>query len=131
MTGISEEKICSTLKISEPLSLDDSYLYNSGESQIIGETIEDKNTPNVEEESLNSELKNSVNESIDFVFAKKPNEKKVITERYGLDGKGERTLEEVGLELDLTRERIRQIEKTAIERLRKNKSSKKLNIYLE
>ena len=59
-----------------------------------------------------------------------PREEKVIILRYGLDGNGQRTLEEIGKEFDVTRERIRQIEAKALRKLRHPSRSNKLKAYL-
>ena len=61
----------------------------------------------------------------------KPREQEVLTLRYGLDGNGTRTLEEVGKEYGVTRERIRQIEMKAIRKLRYPAKKAELDIYLE
>ena len=60
-----------------------------------------------------------------------PREQLVITERFGLDGMGRRTLEEVGAEMGVTRERIRQIELKAMRKMRHPSRSRKLRDYLE
>ena len=57
-------------------------------------------------------------------------EQKIIKLRFGLDGGRQHTLEEVGVEFAVTRERIRQIEAKALMRLRKNKETEKLHDYL-
>ena len=58
-------------------------------------------------------------------------ERKIILLRFGLDGGRPRTLEEVGAEFAVTRERIRQIEAKALNKLRKHKDARKLYDYLE
>ena len=60
-----------------------------------------------------------------------PREEKVIRLRYGLDDGRQRTLEEVGKEFNVTRERIRQIEAKALRKLRNPTKSKKLRDYLD
>ena len=68
-------------------------------------------------------------EAIDAIFEDDPRSKEVLIKRFNLDGKGIRTLEQVGKELGVTRERIRQIEAKSLRRLRVNKKVKILRDY--
>ncbi|MBQ1715792.1 MAG: sigma-70 family RNA polymerase sigma factor, partial [Firmicutes bacterium] len=73
-------------------------------------------------------LKEQLNEVLDTLTDR---EQKVLKRRFGLDDGRARTLEEVGKEFDVTRERIRQIEAKALRKLRHPSRSKKLKDYLE
>ena len=68
---------------------------------------------------------------MDVLATLMPREAQIIIERYGLDGMGERTLEDIGKEFKVTRERIRQIEAKAMRKLRHPSRSRKLREYLE
>jgi RNA polymerase primary sigma factor len=127
LTGIPEEKIYFNFQMSDSISLDEHY--SSGSDETIKDKIEDKKMLSVEENFLKSELKDSVNDRLESILRKK--EKDVLTKRFGLDGKGEMTLDEIGLEYDITKERVRQIEEVALNKLKKSKSVKRLTIYLD
>ena len=83
-----------------------------------------------EELAINNSLKRDINDLLNKVLLKK-REKEVLEYRFGLNGKPELTLEEVGNIYNLTRERIRQIEGKAINRLRKTKNKEKIAAYLD
>ena len=125
--GISEDKVREIMKIAqEPVSLetpigeeDDSHL---------GDFIEDSDAPAPAEAVAVSLLKEQLMEVLDSLT---PREAKVLRLRYGLDDGKARTLEEVGKEFNVTRERIRQIEAKALRKLRHPSRSKRLKDFLE
>jgi RNA polymerase sigma factor (sigma-70 family) len=80
------------------------------------------------EEITRSELREAINKALDCLM---PRERIVIELRFGLDGKGSKTLEETGRLLGVTKERIRQIEEKALRRLRHPRRSKLLLEFLE
>jgi len=125
--GIPQEKVREIIKISrEPVSLD-MPIGEEGDSHI-GDFIEDRSTmPPVEAASLNL-LKDQVEEVLCTLT---PRERRVLQLRFGLEDGRSRTLEEVGKEFGVTRERIRQIEAKALRKLRHPSRSKKLRDYLE
>lgn len=125
--GISEEKVREIIKIAqEPVSLetpigeeDDSHL---------GDFIPDDDAPAPAEAVASTMLKEQLMEVLESLT---PREAKVLTLRYGLDDGKARTLEEVGKEFNVTRERIRQIEAKALRKLRHPSRSKRLRDFLE
>jgi RNA polymerase primary sigma factor len=124
---ITPEKVRDIIKISqEPVSLetpvgeeDDSHL---------GDFIEDRSTLAPADAASHQLLKEQVNEVLETLNGR---EKKVLQLRFGLEDGRSRTLEEVGREFGVTRERIRQIEAKALRKLRHPTRSKKLRDFLE
>ena len=125
--GISPEKVREIIKISqEPVSLE--MPIGEEEDSHLGDFIEDRSTmPPVEAASLNL-LKDQVEEVLSTLT---PRERRVLQLRFGLEDGRSRTLEEVGKEFGVTRERIRQIEAKALRKLRHPSRSKKLKDYLD
>jgi RNA polymerase primary sigma factor len=105
------EKALSVAK--EPLSMD-KPIGSDGDTSL-GEIIYDESTLSAEEELKNHSLRERLNMALKMLS---PRERKVIELRFGLDGKKPRTLEEVAQEMNLTRERVRQLEVQALEKLR-------------
>lgn len=101
---------------------------DDGEDSTLGDFIEDEDTASPEDSASNQLLKEQVREVLSSLSDR---EQKIIKMRFGLDGTKSHTLEEVGLEFAVTRERIRQIEAKALMKLRKHKDSKKLHEYLD
>lgn len=100
----------------------------NGEDSTLGDFIEDEDTASPEESAATQLLKEQVR---DVLSSLSDREQKIIKMRFGLGGTKNHTLEEVGLEFAVTRERIRQIEAKALMKLRKHKDSKKLHEYLD
>jgi RNA polymerase primary sigma factor len=125
--GIFPEKVREIIKISqEPVSLE--MPIGEEEDSHLGDFIEDRSTlPPAEAASLNL-LKDQVEEVLSTLT---PRERRVLQLRFGLEDGRSRTLEEVGKEFGVTRERIRQIEAKALRKLRHPSRSKKLKDYLE
>lgn len=132
---ISRELNLSQEKILELIKIRDSFMNNvsldvpvgvDGDT-VLGEFIEDKNN-NVEEIILNKDLRDNLYEALDALDERS---KDVIIKRFGLDGQKPMTLEEVGQMHNVTRERIRQIESKALDKLRHPSRSKKYKIYCE
>ncbi|MBE0481444.1 MAG: sigma-70 family RNA polymerase sigma factor, partial [Dehalococcoidia bacterium] len=123
--GISPEKVREIMKISqEPVSLE----MPIGEEQEshLGDFIEDRSTmPPAEAASL-SLLKDQVEEVLSTLT---PRERRILQLRFGLEDNRSRTLEQVGKEFGVTRERIRQIEAKALRKLRHPSRSRKLKDY--
>ena len=89
--------------------------------------VEDEERDSPEDSAANQILKEQLSEIIATLTDR---EQKIIRLRFGIGGGRPHTLEEVGNEFDVTRERIRQIEAKALSKLRKNKDTKKLHEYL-
>ena len=124
---IPEEKVREILKIAqEPVSLETPI--GEEEDSHLGDFIPDDDIPAPAEAAAFTLLKEQLIEVLDTLTER---EEKVLRLRFGLDDGRARTLEEVGKEFNVTRERIRQIEAKALRKLRHPSRSKKLKDYLE
>ena len=123
------EKIEYVMKIKQDISSLDAGVGRDGdeEDSVLGDFIEDEDTVSPEEAATNQLLKEQVN---DVLSSLSDREQKIVRMRFGLDNGKSHTLEEVGQEFAVTRERIRQIEAKALAKLRKHKDAKKLYEYL-
>jgi len=125
--GITVDKVREIQKIAqEPVSLETPI--GEEEDSHLGDFIEDDNVPAPAEAAAFAMLKEQLMEVLDELTDR---EQKVLKLRFGLEDGRARTLEEVGKEFDVTRERIRQIEAKALRKLRHPGRSKKLKDYLE
>lgn len=125
--GISVDKVREIQKIAqEPVSLETPI--GEEEDSHLGDFIPDDDVPAPAEAAAFSMLKEQLVEVLDTLTDR---EQKVLKLRFGLEDGRARTLEEVGKEFDVTRERIRQIEAKALRKLRHPSRSKKLKDYLE
>jgi len=121
------EKVREIMKISqEPVSLETPI--GEEEDSHLGDFIPDDDAPAPSEAAAFTLLKEQL---IDVLDTLTPREEKVLRLRFGLDDGRARTLEEVGKEFNVTRERIRQIEAKALRKLRHPSRSKKLKDYLD
>ena len=121
------ERVREILKISqEPVSLETSI--GEEEDSHLGDFIQDDNVPVPAEAAAQTLLKEQLDEVLDTLTER---EQKVLRLRFGMDDGRARTLEEVGKEFDVTRERIRQIEAKALRKLRHPSRSRKLRDYLD
>jgi RNA polymerase primary sigma factor len=124
---ITPEKVREIIKVSqEPVSLETPI--GEEEDSHLGDFIEDHSTLAPADAASHQLLKEQVS---DVLSSLTPREKKVLILRFGLEDGRSRTLEEVGREFSVTRERIRQIEAKALRKLRHPSRSKKLKDYLE
>ncbi|MCI6375570.1 MAG: RNA polymerase sigma factor RpoD [Clostridiales bacterium] len=125
--GISVEKVREIIKIAqEPVSLETPI--GEEEDSHLGDFIQDDDAPPPAEAASFTLMKEQLMSVLDTLT---PREKKVLSLRFGLEDGRQRTLEEVGQEFNVTRERIRQIEAKALRKLRHPSRSKKLKDYLE
>ena len=125
--GITVEKVREIKKISQdPVSLETPI--GEEEDSHLGDFIPDEDIPSPVDAAAYSMLQKQLREVLDTLSER---EKKVLILRFGLDDGRPRTLEEVGREFNVTRERIRQIEAKALRKLRHPSRSKKLRDYLE
>jgi RNA polymerase primary sigma factor len=125
--GISVEKVREIQKIAqEPVSLETPI--GEEEDSHLGDFIPDDDAPAPADAAAFSMLKEQL---VDVLGTLTEREQKVLKLRFGLEDGRARTLEEVGKEFDVTRERIRQIEAKALRKLRHPTRSKKLKDYLE
>ncbi|MDE7060238.1 MAG: RNA polymerase sigma factor RpoD [Lachnospiraceae bacterium] len=125
--NLSVDRVREIQKIAqEPVSLETPI--GEEEDSHIGDFVEDDRLPVPAEAAAFTMLKEQLNEVLGTLTER---ERKVLRLRFGLDDGRQRTLEEVGKEFDVTRERIRQIEAKALRKLRHPTRSKKLKDYLE
>ena len=126
--GLSVDKVKQVIKITkEPISLE-APIANEEDGKF-GDFVEDKNSLSPIDQILKSDLR----EQIDDVLSQlNEREKAVISMRFGLlEDESDRTLEEIGKALNVTRERVRQIESSAIKKLKHPKVGRKLKNYIE
>jgi len=126
--GLSVDKVKNVIKITkEPISLEAPI--GNEEDGKFGDFVEDKKSIAPIEYMLKNDLKNQVDEVLEQLNER---EKAVVRMRFGLlDDESDRTLEEIGKELNVTRERVRQIENSAIKKLKHPKVGRKLKNYIE
>ncbi len=125
--NMPEERVREILKISqEPVSLETPI--GEEEDSHLGDFIQDDNVPVPADAAAFTLLKEQLEEVLGTLTDR---EQKVLTLRFGLEDGRARTLEEVGKEFNVTRERIRQIEAKALRKLRHPSRSRKLKDYLE
>ena len=124
------EKVEYVIKIKQDISSLDAGVGRDGEDEdsVLGDFIEDEDGTTPEESAANQLLKEQVQGVLSTLSER---EQKIIKMRFGLENGKSHTLEEVGQEFAVTRERIRQIEAKALAKLRKHKDAKKLYEYLQ
>ncbi len=126
--GLSVEKVKNVIKITkEPISLEAPI--GNEEDGRFGDFIEDKASLSPSDAILKDDLKAQIEGVLEQLNER---EKAVIKMRFGImDDESDRTLEEIGKELSVTRERVRQIESSAIKKLKHPKVGRKLKNYIE
>ena len=126
--GLSVDKVKNVIKITkEPVSLETPV--GDEDDGRFGDFIEDKTTLSPTDVVLKADLNNQIDEVLDQLNER---EKAVVRMRFGLlDDESDRTLEEIGKALNVTRERVRQIESSAIKKLKHPKVGRKLKNYIE
>ena len=124
---IPEDKIRKIMKIAkEPISME-TPIGDDADSNL-GDFIEDNNTLAPAEAALHDSMRDVVKDVLDSLT---PREAKVLRMRFGVEMSTDHTLEEVGKQFDVTRERIRQIEAKALRKMRHPSRSDKLKTFLE
>lgn len=125
-TGIDGETIKDLLKVSSDIvSFDSPIKKNDDSDSTFGDFIEDE-SKGPEDQVVDSSLKNDVRSLLSVLSDK---EKRIIEMRYGLDGNKPMSLKEIGDNYSLTKERIRQIEKRALEKLKTAGEDKDISSY--
>ena len=125
---IDVDKVEHIMKIKQDISSLDASIRDDEEDSVLADFIEDEDTVSPEESATNQLLKEQVK---DMLAALTEREQKIIKLRFGLEDGKSHTLEEVGQEFAVTRERIRQIEAKALAKLRKHRDAKKLHDYIK
>ena len=123
------EKVENALRIKQDIASLDASVGRDGddEDSVLGDFVEDEERVSPEDSAANQILKEQLASIISTLSDR---EQKIIKMRFGIGGERPHTLEEVGAEFSVTRERIRQIEAKALSKLRKHKDTKKLHEYL-
>jgi RNA polymerase primary sigma factor len=122
-----EDKIRKIMKIAkEPISMETPI--GDDDDSHLGDFIEDSNTVAPSDAALHASMRDVVKDVLDSLT---PREAKVLRMRFGIEMSTDHTLEEVGKQFDVTRERIRQIEAKALRKLRHPSRSDKLKSFLE
>jgi RNA polymerase primary sigma factor len=123
------DKIDYVMKIKQDIASLDASVGRDGddEDSVLGDFVEDEERVSPEDSAANQILKEQLAKIISTLSDR---EQKIIKMRFGIGGERPHTLEEVGTEFSVTRERIRQIEAKALSKLRKHKDTKKLHEYL-
>ncbi len=125
---IDVDKVEHIMKIKQDISSLDASVRDDEEDSVLGDFIEDEDTISPEESATVQLLKEHVK---DMLAALTEREQKILKLRFGLEDGKSHTLEEVGQEFNVTRERIRQIEAKALAKLRKHRDAKKLHDYIK
>jgi RNA polymerase primary sigma factor len=125
---IDIDKVEHIMKIKQDISSLDASIRDDEEDSVLADFIEDEDTVSPEESATGQLLKEQVK---DMLSALTEREQKILKLRFGLEDGKSHTLEEVGQEFSVTRERIRQIEAKALAKLRKHRDAKKLHDYIK
>ncbi len=125
---IDVDKVEHIMKIKQDISSLDASIRDDEEDSVLADFIEDEDTISPEESATNQLLKEQVKEMLNGLTER---EQKIIKLRFGLEDGKSHTLEEVGQEFAVTRERIRQIEAKALAKLRKHRDARKLHDYIK
>lgn len=128
--GMEVDKIEYVMRIKQDIASLDASVGRDGddEESVLGDFVEDSERDSPEDATANQILKEQIAEILTTLSER---EQKIIRLRFGIGGGRPHTLEEVGNEFSVTRERIRQIEAKALSKLRKHKQTRKLQGYLK
>lgn len=122
------DKVEYVMKIKQDITSLDANVRDDDDDSVLGDFIEDTEARNPEDSATEELLKEQVKDMLGVLTER---EQKILKMRFGLEDGKSHTLEEVGQEFAVTRERIRQIEAKALSKLRKHKDAKKLYEYLQ
>ncbi len=122
------DKVEHIMKIKQDISSLDASVRDDEEDSVLGDFIEDEDAKTPTESASEQLLKEQVKQILGTLSER---EQKILKLRFGLEDGKSHTLEEVGQEFSVTRERIRQIEAKALAKLRKHKDTRKLQEYLQ
>ena len=125
--GMNEAQVRDLLDISREMISLETPVYTDRDTSVLSDFLEDANHPSPELQTVHSSLKNDLNEALDTLSDK---ESKILELRFGLNDKQPLSLKEIGEKFHLTKERILQIEKKALQKLQSPSEEKELEAYL-
>jgi RNA polymerase primary sigma factor len=125
--GMDEGQVRDLLDISREMISLETPVYTDRDTSVLGDFVEDGAHPSPEAQTLYGSLKNDLNEALDTLSDK---ESKILELRFGLNDKQPLSLKEIGEKFNLTKERIRQIEKKALQKLQLPSEERELEAYL-
>ena len=125
---MNKEHVANLMNVSKEYVSLETPVYNDNDSSQLGDFIEDEEYTNPEEVAISNALRNDINALLETLSEKEAN---ILELRFGLNGAIPMSLKEIGDRYNLTKERIRQIEKKALARLRHPSRSKYLESYVE
>lgn len=124
--SMEEDHVNDLINISRDMVSLETPVYAEKDSSLLGDFIEDQGYTHPEEEVIESSLKKDINDVLETLSEK---ESDIIQHRFGLNGRTPLSLKEIGDRYNLTKERIRQIEKKALKRLQHPKRTQYLEAY--
>jgi RNA polymerase primary sigma factor len=125
--NMTSDHVADLINISRDLVSLEAPVYSEKESSQLGDFIEDKGYKDPEEQAVEGSLVDEINQVLDTLSLK---ESEILQYRFGLNGRRPHSLKEIGDKYNLTKERIRQIEKKAIKRLQHPSRSQYLEAYI-
>ena len=125
--GMNESQVRDLLDISREMISLETPVYTDRDTSVLSDFLEDANHPSPEAQTLHGSLKSDLNEALETLSDK---ESKILELRFGLNDKQPLSLKEIGEKFHLTKERIRQIEKKALQKLQTPSEEKELEAYL-
>lgn len=125
--GMNESQVRDLLDISREMISLETPVYTDRDTSVLSDFLEDGNHPSPEAQTLHGSLKSDLNQALETLSEK---ESKILELRFGLNDKQPLSLKEIGEKFHLTKERIRQIEKKALQKLQTPSEEKELEAYL-
>jgi RNA polymerase primary sigma factor len=125
--NMDQDHVADLINISRDLISLETPVYAEKDSSLLGDFVEDQGHKLPEDEFMERSLKDDINDVLHTLTAK---EAEIIQYRFGLNGRSPLSLKEIGDKYNLTKERIRQIEKKALKRLQHPKRSQFLESYI-
>ena len=125
--GMNEAQVRDLLDISREMISLETPVYTDRDASVLSDFLEDGNHPSPEAQTLHVSLRDDLNQALDTLSEK---ESKILQLRFGLNDKQPLSLKEIGEKFHLTKERIRQIEKKALQKLQFPSEERELEAYL-
>lgn len=125
--GMNESQVRDLLDISREMISLETPVYTDRDASVLSDFLEDGNHPSPETQTMYGSLKEDLNEALETLSEK---ESKILELRFGLNDKQPLSLKEIGEKFNLTKERIRQIEKKALQKLQTPSEERELEAYL-